>query len=284
MIFYKRTINYPIFKTVLPAIIWIVLISCSEPIDPFSEKDSNYSFYGPLYLETSPSYVRVHDTRSPLNAESTRELDVALQMKDLSTGEISTLEDSVKLFNEIYTHNFEIARNLNYDNRYRFRLEDAFGFIKEFTSVTTRRTEITILKDVAKCEEPLEIELINLDLTSGEEIRAEAAVNVNNQWFWSKRRPDQIFFENSGDGKGERLNIIWTPNSISRAIFGDFSYPTCDEFTSYIIRFRVTHIGYVEKVSDDGRVLDQLLDVDPIRVVSTYSVEGEFRMDPSVFQ
>lgn len=261
----------------------LAVTGCSEPIDPFSEKNNNYSFYGPLYLEKSPSYIRIHDTRSLLNAESTRELNVTFQMTDLSTGETTTLKDSVKQFNEIYTHNFVVTKPVLYDNRYRFKLMDESGFIKEFTSVTTRRTEVTILKDVAKCEEPLEIELINLDLTSGEEIRAEAAINVNNRWFWSKRRPDQIFFEDSGDGRGERLVIIWTPNSISRSIFGEFSYPTCDEFTSDVIRFRVTHIGYVEDESNDGRSPEQVLDADPIRVLSAYSVGGEFRIDPVVF-
>jgi hypothetical protein len=271
----------------LPLLLLLLLFfaNCEESINPLQQENNNYAIMGPLYLDDQPSYIRVHDTRASLNAQSTRTLNITLKMTDLSSGSTTILQDSIKQFNEIFTHNFVIKTPIKYNNRYRFTLEDEAGVTRSFTSVTTKRANLAITKDLAKCEEPLEIELSNLDLTAGEMIREEVGIQFNDQWYWESIPADRVFLDEGEEN--ERLRLSWIPNAITETFQSGYTYhnyaASCDELSSEIIQFRITHIGYMEDEEVDEAPENPDLDVDPVNVKSTYTIEGQFRIDPAVF-
>lgn len=262
----------------LPALL-LTFSSCDTSIEPIIDKGKQYSIYGPLHLKSTPNYIRVHDTRASLNEEATRNLDVEMVFTNLSTGEASLLQDSVVLFDHLYTHNYKINTPIEYDTRYKINIEDGEGFRDSLISVTTKKTEITILQDTVKCEERFRLELSNIDIESGERLDTEVGIYVGNSWQWTSRR--QVY---AIDDEQKTLALEWSPNGISILVFGEFDWIDCSEFDSDKIQFRFTHIGYVEGQASPGEIPDTTsAPVNQKVVLSTYSGGTELHIDESEF-
>ncbi|PWN05261.1 hypothetical protein [Rhodohalobacter mucosus] len=236
----------------LSFIILICLGSCDSTVEPVSDHVASYSLYGVLDLEDSPNYIRVYDNSSLLTPESTQGLDVHILITDLTTDITTHLRDSVVVFDSIYTHNFVYESPVTFQNRYKIVLENNDGYRDSLISVTPSETELTLSRAAVECDQRFTVELKNIDLTAGEQLIAEAGIELSNTWYWTSREKIRSYDEESNT-----LIVGWSPDDISFDIFaGGFEgrpYPGCNEFTSNKVRFRFTHIGYMEggKTNDE---------------------------------
>ncbi|MBO6585819.1 MAG: hypothetical protein JJ953_06910 [Gracilimonas sp.] len=253
---------------------------CESSIDPITQEDRTYSIYGPLNIFQTPNYIRVHDNKAPLSEEGTLPLDVEMTFTNLSTGETEVLEDSIVAFDNVYTHNFQINMPVQFDERYRISMQDEKGVSYDITSVTTKQTDLTVLKDSVTCISPFRIRLTNIDLAAGERLDAEVAIKVGQQWLWTPREMARVHDEDL-----ENLTLSWTPYSISEFVFGPFDAISCNGFSSEKIRFRFTHVGYVEGDEQSNEGDENLIQPAPDKqiVLSKYSGETEIQIHPCEF-
>ncbi|MCC5941899.1 MAG: hypothetical protein JJU37_10190 [Balneolaceae bacterium] len=257
------------------------VVACDTTIEPIAESDPVYSMSGPLDLQRSPNYIRVHNVNSLLNPETTRELDVQMVFTNLTTMESELLRDSVVVFDNLYTHNFKIEKPIEFNTRYRIDIEDDRGFRDSLISVTTKESQISVSPDSVECGERFYVELTNIDLDAGERLDAEVAVQVNNNWIWT---PRSDFYEYNSS---ENLLVVgWSPNSISQLLWPP---PTpgiqCRDFSAQKVRFRFTHIGYVEGADHSQHESDDfsISSVQQRNVLSRYSKEAEIIIDDEDF-
>ncbi|MGN8226341.1 hypothetical protein [Gracilimonas sp. BCB1] len=233
-----------------------------------------------MNINEAPNYIRVHDNKALLSEESTYPLDVEMTFTNLSSGEMEVLEDSMVEFDNVYTHNFEINMPVQFDQRYRISMQDEKGVSYDITSVTTKETALTVLKDSVTCISPFRIRLTNIDLEAGERLDAEVAIKVGQQWLWTPREMGRVHDEDT-----ENLILSWTPYSISEFVFGPFDALYCDEFSSEKVRFRFTHIGYIEGDEQSDERDENRIQPAPDKqiVLSKYSGETEIQIHPCEF-
>ena len=254
-------------------------ISCDITVDPISESEPLYSISGPLDLQTSPNYIRVHDITALLNPEETRELDVQLIFTNLSTMESVQLQDSIILFDNIYTHNFVIEKPIEFDTRYKIEIEDRFGLRDSLISVTTKQTTLSKSTDTVSCSQMFLIELSDIDFEAGERLDAEVAVQVSNTWHWTRRTD----FYDYNDAEN-LLTVGWSPNSISRLLWPPPAPGIqCGEFSAQQVRFRFTHIGYVEGEDNSNEIDFSPTSVQQRNVLSRYVEEVMIHIEDDVF-
>ncbi|WP_421774027.1 hypothetical protein [Gracilimonas sp.] len=253
---------------------------CDSSIEPITEGSRTYSIYGPLNIYETPNFIRVHDNKALLSEEGTRPLDVEMTFTNLSTGETEIPEDSLVQFDNLYTHNFEINMPIQFDERYRVSMQDDKGISYEITTVTTRETNLSVIKDSVSCLSPFRVRLTNIDLEAGERLDAEVAIKIGSEWLWTPREMGRTHNANT-----EELILSWTPYRISEFLFGPFDAIYCDGFSSDKIRFRFTHIGYVEEdestLEGNGNLLQP--SADKQIVLSKYSGETEIQIHPCEF-
>ncbi len=256
-----------------------ISLSCDTSIVPITGGDQQYSIYGPLNIAESPNYLRVHNSKAVLNAESTLPLNVNMEITNLNSGFAEMLDDRLVQFRGIYTHNFRIDMPIEFNTRYRIDLEDLeTGVTSSLVSVTTKQSEITILEDSVGCNTAFRIQLSNIDLEAGEQLDTEVAVKIGEEWRWTPRSVNRVY-----DEEAKTLILSWTPNEISSFIMGPLDFLECCEFTSKKIQFRFTHIGYVEG-NDEASLPDSSEfngnSANKQIVLSKYSDEAEIQVNP----
>ncbi|MAL18795.1 MAG: hypothetical protein CL670_07145 [Balneola sp.] len=259
----------------------VILSACDTSIQPIVDKGKAYSIYGPLDIQKTPNYIRVHDTNDLLNPDLTKDLGVQVTMTNLNTGASQLLKDEVKVFDSLYTHNFEIPDSLEYDTRYKFSLEDEDGYRDSVISVTTKETELTVIQDSVSCGELFMLRFTNVDLNAGERIETEVGIKVGVAWMYTKR-PANFRQYNSATNT---LTMGWSPNYVSELIFGPFDWVTCSTFSSDKIKFSFTHVGYMEEVQPNAPnelEFDQLYTPNQV-VLSKYKGSTEVTIDSTVF-
>jgi hypothetical protein len=260
-------------------IMFPVWVGCDVTIVPMSDSDKAYSVSGTLNLQSTPNFIRVHDTGSLLNPESTKELDLQVVFTNLTTMESRLLRDSVVVFDNIYTHNYVVDIPLEFDTRYKIEIEDGEGFRDSLVSVTTRESNLSVTPaTVDSCTKYFFIELSDIDLDAGERVDMEVAINVANTWHWTSRRD---FFQYDSD----KIEIVvgWSPRSISLLLWPNNPVP-CEQFSSNMIRFRFTHIGYVEGGDGENQTEFTRSSVKRMNVFSKYSGEAEILIADEVFE
>lgn len=248
---------------------------CDTSIEPFHDTGVAYSIYGTLDLQNTPNYIRAHDTRAFLNSEATRDLDIKMVLTNLSTSDSNTLKDSVVVFDQIFTHNFKVESPIDFDTWYKIEIEDEDGFQESLLTKTTKRSQPNLTVNSNDCDDRFYIELSNIDLVAGEKVDAEVALKRGNTWHWTMRQDYYQYNEETN-----RLILGWSPNQISELLWPSpfANGPICKEYDSDYVRFRFTHIGYVEgmdsnQVSDEEQFTGS--EIKNLIVLSTYSEEVE---------
>lgn len=259
---------------------------CDQTITPITPKGTEYSVYGPLRIGEAPNFIRVHDTNDLLNAEVTKDLDVNMLFTNMATGESAFLKDSVKIFDDLYTHNYEVEERIEFNNRYKFLWEDGDGFKDSLISQTTKESSLTVFPDtVAECGDYFYATLTDIDLEVGEQIEPEAGVQFSEEWYWSFR---YHYYEYEKDAK--RLTVGFKLQNILCDIFGCFPPPgvSCSDATDNKIRFRFNHIGYMVGEETSGEInldsLDSSSSLNRQVILSTYSKEDYVIMDDRIFE
>lgn len=233
-------------KYVVFLIVIFSVAGCEQTINPISPRGTEYSVYGPLNIEESPNYIRVHDTNTLLSPEDTRQLDVNMILTNLDTGKSELMTDSTVQFEHIITHNYRADQSIEYDTRYKVFWEDGDGYQDSLITQTTKQSDMTTFKDTVFCEEQFFVELTNIDLEAGERLDTEVGINVGGRWWWTFR---QSFYSYNSEEK--TLVLGWSPAQVSRLIFCGITCnnppPACSDFTRDRVRFKFHHIGYMEE-------------------------------------
>lgn len=259
----------------------IMLMSCETSIEPIIEEGKGYSIYGPLNISESPNYLRVHNNKAILNPEGTLPMDANISFTNLDNGESEILEDQIIEFDGLYTHNFKIDMPIEFDTRYQVYLDDGEGITSTLTTVTTKESAINVLKDNARCSDDFKLQLSNINVEAGEHLGVEIGLEAGNSWLWTNRITSATY-----DSDENIVTFSFTPYDISVSLFGQFDAIECSEFSSDIIRFRFTHIGYMDGADqDETNNTTNLSQSSPTRqiVLSKYSRETELKIHPCEF-
>lgn len=273
------------------AFLAVVASSCDQTtITPITPKGTEYSVYGPLWIGDAPNFIRVHDTNKLLNPQETKDLDVDMKFTNMETGESEFLKDRVKVYDDIYTHNFEIEDRIEFDTRYKFLWQDGDGFKDSLISQTTKESFVTVNVDtVDSCNQKFDVEFTNIDLEDGEELKHRIYIQRNGIWSYTRRKASSVY-----DAENEVLTLSWTPNSIPCLIDDpQCRFPNettlglaCWEWTSYTIRLEYEHIGHmIGRETLDDVDLDSLGGSPFLQqvVLSTYSGEVDIILADDIF-
>jgi hypothetical protein len=236
-------------KDIAVTIIALVFIAgitaCDSSIHPIANKGKAYSIYGPLDIQKTPNYIRVHDTNVLLRADETEDLDVEMTLSNLDTGEEKELSKEIVFYNGVYTHNYEIEDSITFDTRYKVEIEDGDGFKDSLISVTTREASTTVPTDSVYCNEYFKVEINEVALDKGERLEIEVAMRKGKVWEWTNKY-QHYFYDSANDA----FIVEWSPLEISSYLYGEpqngtIVFPNCEEYEFKDIRVRFTHIGYM---------------------------------------
>lgn len=259
----------------------IFVISCDTSIEPIVGEGKEYSVYGPLNISESPNYIRVHNNKALLTPEGTLPMNVEMTFTNLDNGQTQIMEDKIVEFGDLYTHNFKVEMPIEFETRYRIELNDDEGGSSDITTVTTKNAAIDALTDTAKCVSYYRVQLSGVDLNAGERLDVEVGAKVGNTWLWTTKLSSTAY-----DQSTNTLTYVFTPNDISIFLLGIFDWIDCSEFTSDKIRFKFTHIGYMEGNNqvtlEDTTTLSSPSPNKQV-VLSKYSKEKELQIHPCEF-
>lgn len=104
----------------------VLLVGCENTIEPLSG-DGGFSIHGFVNVSAERQFVRVRDLSSPLTANATRTIDATVTLKNVATGETTSMQDSVVVFQDVYTHNFWADVDIQAGTEYQVIVEGSDG-------------------------------------------------------------------------------------------------------------------------------------------------------------
>ncbi len=219
----------------LVAILFCFLAGCENTIDFYEERESYYSMYGVLSISDSESFIRVHDTRIPIERVTEDNLNVAVTLSNKSTGVAELLERRILIFEGATTHNFVTGSGLDFSTEYQVFLEDESGYQDSVNVFTPAFTEPLISPIPFTYCSDLVVQIDISPVSEGEFIDFFVEFEWNGRLFRARRATD--VFE-TGGGVSLRFNI----QRILEAGFGTDEFSCFDvPVTDY--RFQYTHFG-----------------------------------------
>jgi len=105
-------------KRIVLLSVLVIVVGCDPSVDAFKEGREVYSLYGALNIHDSTNYIRVRNISDPFTKSSTKNINVNVKLVDVESGVVRTLRDSVKEFQDVYTHNFESKLNIEPFRKY----------------------------------------------------------------------------------------------------------------------------------------------------------------------
>lgn len=257
----------------------MILIGCDSSIEPISKEGKKYSIYGTLDMDGKANYIRVYDTKKLQTPEETKELNVNTIFTNLENGSHHFLEHQVIKFEHIYTHNYKLEAPLDFNSRYKITIEDEDGYKDSLITKTPEKAEVSRVpgEPILECGDFFYIELTNIKIDDGEDLNSEIGFRFNNKWHWWSRA-----FESEYDETKDILKLGWSPGLVMTAVLGrDDTHVIdwrCTDFESEIMRFRYSHVGYVEGNPDAEAEIDST-GIPGDRKVVLIKYEGEFQID-----
>ena len=117
---------------------------CENTFDPFNEDEGYYSIFGDLDLHADTNFVRVRDLNTPLNEDTTAQIDATVTLTNLDTGTSEVLTDSLITFEGVSTHNFYTGTEIKEANEYKIQVDGPDGKSVSMNAVTPYDSDITI--------------------------------------------------------------------------------------------------------------------------------------------
>lgn len=270
-----RTTRLTIFSVVI-----LVVLGCESSVEPIANTGKEYSIYGSLDIDANSNYIRVYDTKKLLTPEDTKELNVNVIFTDLSNGDSYLLEDEVIKFENIYTHNYIIESPLDFDTRYKITVEDEDGFRDSLITRSPKKAEIVRVpgEPISVCSDRFRVEVRNIRLKYGEDLHYAIGFLYKNQWHWYGGLAPEMSLDENNDV----VRLGWSPGGIMTAAFGlDAQHVVdwkCTDMQSGTMRFKYTHVGYMEDNPDAELQIDST-EVPVDRKVVLIKYEDEFQID-----
>jgi hypothetical protein len=135
--------HHPHSAWIVVALIGLLLsVGCDTTLEPFDDETGTFSIRGYLSISGDTHFFRVKDLSNPLVDDSARTLDVTVTMENLTAGTSTTLEDSVVVFEGVYTHNYRYDRAVQPEATYRITVEHADGRTAQSTATMPPITEV----------------------------------------------------------------------------------------------------------------------------------------------
>lgn len=239
--------HFSIFKNVmLISLLSFFLVSCIERnLNAFEDTAGFYSVYGAIDADSDINYIRIRNTQVPV-IEGSREFDADVLFKDIETGEITTLQDTVVDFSGFITHNFILDKVLPAKKVYRLTVERDDG-----ASVSSRVTIPGVTEVLVKPAENVrcnqEIEFTYKNVEYPEQIRLEAGIIQGSEIQWAN-----IGRFVSLEHRTE-ANEMYLQTTLQNLVFEVFPPPfieiSCNEIRLLHVRYR--HLSKEWEVIDE---------------------------------
>ena len=121
-----------------------LLVGCDTNIEPFVEERGTFSIYGYLSLSSDQHFIRVKDLSEPLIEDTTRAIDVSVTLENRTSGQTTSLQDSIVTFDEVTTHNFWAEKDIQPNTEYRLTVEGADGTTVQATATTPELPDVSV--------------------------------------------------------------------------------------------------------------------------------------------
>lgn len=151
---------------------WLALLllgtllgGCDATIDPYSDRFS-YSVYGFLAPFQDAQFFRVRPLDEPLLSTTSR-LDLTVTLENRSTGETTTLTDSVIVYRDentrVTTHNYWTSTAISRNTEYRLTLEGPDDTTVQSTVKTLPKIEPNVTPKQGPCRTVFAVELPGIE-------------------------------------------------------------------------------------------------------------------------
>jgi len=254
----------------------VLFSSCDNSVE-FSGRDI-YSVYGSLNLKKDTNYVRVKNLKSSFTKDETDSLGVSLRIKNESRGVEEVLRDSVKLFENVYTHNFQSTIGVYADNTYNIKISEGGKTVDKLHAFTPTIARLNLPPPGKTCRDSVDIVFENVigkvDLSIG--------VKYGGSYeFYTRRYPP--------DTSTNRIEVPTTIQTILiRALGANIADPPdperkvrCHHLDSNL--FKVRYNAYGPQFFKAGGGTDGPVDSSEAEVPGTLKVFGGFYRDSSSF-
>lgn len=221
---------------------FVLWVGCDTSFDPFTESGMPYSIYGRLTLSDSPDFIRVKAIDALNTPEGSRSLDAAVTLNNLTAGTSEVLQDSIVVFDGVYTHNFRVSQDIQPGATYQLTAEAPDGRTTHATATMPllASTEVTI-EGEPPCGEYSTVLIDFRNLAPGERIEVKVEVDWERGTRWVPL-PNDVELPAGGSG-----GTIFRPYAIieqvvSEQLFESVSSP-CELLEGNAIRVAYTHYG-----------------------------------------
>ena len=134
-----------------------LFIACDNSFDPSGPDNGTFSIHGTLDLLEEKSYIRVRDLNAPFTLEATEDLDAVVTLQNLRSGVSTTLGSTVREFEGVYLHTFQVSDGVVPDTPYLLRVENSNGDLVELETLTPTLPEPQINRENDACTTPLNL-------------------------------------------------------------------------------------------------------------------------------
>lgn len=222
----------------------VLLGGCENTIDPLTG-DDGFTVHGFVNVSAKRHFIRVRDLNSPLTADATRELDATVTLENVDTGATTPMQDSVVVFDDVYTHNFWAEVDIEAGTQYRVIVEGSDGTT---TTATTRTPDpVNVDPDPSSGHCLNSFRIWFRGITELNLISSRIGFQFEGRRFWISKEPG--FERNAPPGADARLEFQperILANEIPPQDNPDTSFryePRCRELGSNEIRIAFTHLG-----------------------------------------
>ena len=241
---------------ILPICYLILLSGCDNSIEPFAERETNYSLYGYFKMSEDRHYMRVKDINKPLLADSTKEIDVEVTFRNLTQGKETVLEGERKRFEDLYVHNFPVDQEVNPLDEYELVAERSTGETSRATVDVPQKTDAIPTPENESCT--TEVAVTFPDAAKHLRIDAQVGFEYNGQTLWTPRM--------AGYDEHDNVSLSFVPQQMINVMFIDGYEPGDDLlFTPPVEctdldtdQFYVEYYHFGPDWDDYGRPIDPL--------------------------
>lgn len=219
-----------------------LLLGCETSIEPIDKEAGLFSIYGYLTLTENRHYVRIRNLKDPIFDDSAAGVNATVTLENLETGTRDVLDDSIVVFQDVQTHNFESDLDVQPSDRYRITVERSDG---ESTQATATMPPFTTIEDTpsgaVECTEHMRLNFTNVP--ESRLLRIRAGIRWRSQWHWTQVEKARV--EDSATP-----TTVFAPTTIIRKIVPErilisLGPPSeyCDILGKKQIRVAHTHFG-----------------------------------------
>lgn len=208
--------------------------ACQNSLDPIDISRSSYTIYGYLDLFAEVNHIRVHNFRTPLRTDSTREINARVTLENLDTGEMQVLEDSVVLFEGVYTHNFRTDMEIRSGETYRLAAEGPDGGKSVATTTAPPLSETSSRPSMPDCTTAT---VVSFDpVVSPSNLSVSIAFEYRGRKYW-----DTVSLQ-EGSHPSEAV-FAFSPRNLMTNAFAnlDADAPWCHQLSSDSLWVEYTH-------------------------------------------